>query len=299
MACFQPNYASQDSDGVVTLKPDKLSALALDGTYMEVPCGQCSSCRARRARDWAIRCVHESEMHRRKVGRGSVTKGCFITLTYNDQELPHDGNLDVTHWQNFAKKLRRDVGRFRFLHCGEYGGRTGRPHYHACLFGIDFVEDRTVWRDDGDHTIYRSRTLEDTWGRGFCTIGPLNYQTARYTAGYVVKKLRANHREHFDVTAKPEYVTMSRRPGLGRTWFERYWRDVYPKDEVTLGGKTFKPPRFYDQLLRESQPVLYDEVMLKREEYTASQGPTTQRVLDARRAIWHGNLSNANHRDQV
>jgi len=298
MPCFDPLFASDD-DGLVTIKPDRLSALSTDGQYMELSCGQCASCRANRARDWAIRCVHESQMHTRRVGRGHIQKGCFITLTYNDQELPSDGNLDVSHWQNFAKKLRRDVGPFRFLHCGEYGDRTGRPHYHACLFGIDFTEDRYEWNSSADHHITRSETLEATWGRGFCTIGPLNYATARYTAGYVVKKLRKNQREYFDVQAKPEYITMSRRPGLGKSWFDKYWRDVYPKDQVTLAGKTFRPPKYYDKLLREMDPVFYDEVLMKREEYTSAQGPSTDRQLEARRALWHATPTNNTHRDQV
>lgn len=299
MACFDPHFASVSADGEVTLKPSPSQAQALDGQYMEIPCGNCQSCRAAHARDWAIRAQHESQMHRRKEGRGSVINGCFVTLTYRPEDLPKDGSLDHKDFQNFCKKLRRDVGRFRFLHCGEYGERNGRPHHHACLFGIDFHWDRYEWHGvPGDH-IWRSPTLEEAWKKGFCTIAPLNYATAKYTAGYVLKKASRNNKAKLGITAKEEYITMSRDPGLGATWFKRYWRSVYPRDEVVVAGQTYRPPKYYDKLLKKMDPELFQEVMSNRELYTASQPPTTPRVLEARRENWVGNPKNKNQRDKV
>ena len=50
-----------------------------------VPCGQCIGCRLEKSRQWAIRCVHEATLHQ---------KNCFVTLTYNPQNLPSNGSLD-------------------------------------------------------------------------------------------------------------------------------------------------------------------------------------------------------------
>ena len=84
-----------------------------------VPCGQCIGCRLERSRQWAIRCTHEASLWE---------KNCFITLTYNDENLPKDGSLDVTHFQKFMKRLRKKHGAgIRFYHCGEYGDKFGFP----------------------------------------------------------------------------------------------------------------------------------------------------------------------------
>jgi hypothetical protein len=103
---------------------------------IKVACGQCIGCRLERSRQWAIRCVHEASLHEHNS---------FITLTYNDENLPADGSLDVRHWQLFMKRLRKRHGSgIRYFHCGEYGSKHRRPHYHACLFGLDFP-DKKLW----------------------------------------------------------------------------------------------------------------------------------------------------------
>ena len=48
----------------------------------------------------------------------------------------------------------------------------------------------------------------------------------------------------------PEYCTMSRKPGIGKTWFEKYQSDVYPHDYCEINGKKIPPPRYYDDLLK-------------------------------------------------
>ena len=42
---------------------------------------------------------------------------------------------------------------------------------------------------------------------------------------------------------------MSRRPGLGASWFQKFKGDVHPGDFVVVDGRPRKPPRFYDQQL--------------------------------------------------
>lgn len=67
-----------------------------------VPCGQCIGCRLERSRQWAVRCVHEAQLHERN---------CFITLTFDDEHLPSGGSLDVTVCQKFYKRLRKNLVR--------------------------------------------------------------------------------------------------------------------------------------------------------------------------------------------
>lgn len=260
MACFHPIDGYRGVDGTVKF--------SRPGAYVDKPvtisCGQCSGCRLEKSRQWAARCLNEAQMH---------PYNSFITLTYDNENLPADNSIDVKHWQNFAKKLRNKAGPFRFLHCGEYGDKKDRPHYHALLFGLDFHRDRTYLKSTtlGDK-LYVSGLLNDCWGKGYANIGSLTYASAAYTARYAMKKqtgLRAQRRyggyyEYVDTTTgevhpvelrrKPEYVTMSLNPGIGSTWFEKFHSDVYPRDEQIINGTICRPPAYYDKLYERMNP---------------------------------------------
>ena len=47
---------------------------------------------------------------------------------------------------------------------------------------------------------------------------------------------------------------MSRKPGIGKTWIEKYKTDVYPRDEVILNYKKMRPPKFYDSHYELTEP---------------------------------------------
>jgi hypothetical protein len=63
---------------------------------------------------------------------------------------------------------------------------------------------------------------------------------------------------------KPEYTTMSRRPGIGRGWLDRYMGDIYPQDYVVVNGIKMKPPKYYDGVLETERPYEFDEVKENR-----------------------------------
>lgn len=220
-----------------------------------------------------MRCVHEAKLY---------PHNCFITLTYNNENLPEDNSLDKSHFQLFMKRLRDHISyhyndrKIRYFHCGEYGEQLGRPHYHALLFNYDF-NDKILHRvtPRGDK-LYTSPTLEKLWGKGFATIGDANFETAAYVARYVTKKITGpNSFEHYTKYDRdsgeiitdllPEYTTMSRRPGIGRAWLEKYLSDVYPDDFVLLRGKKLKPPKAYDNFHKIIDPFTHDEIKERRE----------------------------------
>jgi len=278
LPCNSPLTAWRAPGGKITFEQKK-------GYYdlpLEIACGQCRGCRLRRTRDWAIRAIHEGQMHERNS---------FVTLTYNDENLPEDHGLNVKHWQDFATRLRKKMGPFRFLHCGEYGDDNLRPHYHACLFGHDFTQDSVPYGNPDGHALQLSQTLHDLWGKGFVTIGELTFDSAAYVASYVFKKLNGKTRverytrtdtstgEQWDVA--PEYATMSRRPGLGATWFEKYQSDVYPADVAIAKGQKFRPPKYYDGLLAEQNPQLWEKMQEKRAKHV-KKNPDTNQTREAR-----------------
>lgn len=52
--------------------------------------------------------------------------------------------------------------------------------------------------------------------------------------------------------------------GIGKGWFEKYRKDVYPSDEVIVNGARLKPPRFYDNLLEHEEPDLLERLKARR-----------------------------------
>lgn len=248
MPCYSPLHAWRG--GVLPSgKREILFKKSRSGTAsvvsLKLPCGQCIGCRLERSRQWALRCVHEASLHDRN---------CFITLTYNDDNIPDGGSLCVRDFQLFMKRLRKYAhgSRIRFFHCGEYGDKLGRPHYHAIVFGFDF-DDKVLYKvtPRGDK-LYRSSALESLWTVGHSILGDVTFESAAYVARYCVKKVTGKNADlHYaDVVTgelrKPEYTTMSRRPGIGRGWYDKWKADVFPRDYVVSRGIKMRPPKFYD-----------------------------------------------------
>lgn len=153
----------------------------LNHPELRLPCGQCVGCRLERSRQWALRCVHEASLH---------DSNLFVTLTYDDEHLPEFNSLYYPDFQKFMKRLRKKFSRenIRFYMCGEYGETTLRPHYHVILFNFD-LPDRRLYRrsHSGDH-LFTSEILTKIWGKGFCPFGNVTFQSAAYTARYIMKK---------------------------------------------------------------------------------------------------------------
>lgn len=248
MTCFHPIRAWRSLDGRQANGKWRLVFNQSDGYSdlpVEIPCGRCIGCRLERSRQWAMRCVLESQLYERNV---------FVTLTYRDSDLPPDGSVSVRALQLFLKRLRKRYSdeRIRFFACGEYGSRKFRPHYHLLLFNHDF-DDATLWSRRNGQRLFRSSVLEELWPYGFSTIGDVTFESAAYCARYILKKVTGEDaRAHYG-ERNPEFVTMSRKPGLASAWFDKYKSDVYPGDRVVLrGGLSLVPPKFFDTLYERS-----------------------------------------------
>ncbi len=214
----------------------------------------------------------------------------FLTLTYDQLHVPADYGLRKEAFPLFMKRLRKAVSpqRVRYFHCGEYGEETRRPHYHAVLFGLDFSFDRVPWTERNGHTLYRSESLEDIWKLGQVLIGEVTFESAAYVARYVVKKVTgsgadaAYERVDGDTgecyQVEPEFATMSRSPGIGMTWIQKYLADVYPWDEVISNGHPSKPPRAYDRYLESVDPVLSKKVRKARTKERRYEDETQKRL---------------------
>lgn len=205
--------------------------------------------------------MHEASCH---------SNNCFITLTYNEDHLPPGGSLHYPDWQALAKRWRNKRGKFRFLMAGEYG-ELGRPHYHAAIFGEDFASDRYQHRPPGEngYPIFRSPSLEALWSRndqaiGFAEFGSLTTESAGYIARYCVKKVTGQKADAHYEGRTPEFIQMSRKPGIGHAHFKKFIRDFYPRDECVVKGKVARPPGYYDRLATKLDPTLMASLKAKR-----------------------------------
>lgn len=292
MPCYHPLHGYRKTGGGWTSDFSKSTG---SGNELIIPCGQCIGCRLERSRQWAVRCIHEASLY----GNRNV----FVTLTYSPEHLPKDGSLDYRHFQLFMKRLRKKYGSgVRFYMCGEYGDQTARPHYHAILFNIAF-DDRVPWRKTPTgYTQYRSSSLESLWGLGNCEFGDVTFKSAAYVARYIMKKVTGDqaafHYCDIDIETgevlhevKPEFNNMSRRPGIGRGWIEKFTSDVYPGDFVVVNGKRQRPPRYYDKFFEAVDPKEFDHLCLERrlETRKASANMTPAR-LAVRERVAQANL---------
>ncbi len=116
----------------------------------------------------------------------------------------------------------------------------------------------------GSHQLYRSPILDELWDKGYCLIGELTFDSAAYVARYIMKKITGPQAEQHYAGRKPEYTTMSRRPGIGKAWLDRYGSEVFREDSVIINGKPARPPRYYDSQYEITNPEDFDQVKSSR-----------------------------------
>ncbi len=279
MTCYKPLLAWRDPYHLGKNGKPSLTFKGHSGLEpIKIPCGQCLGCRLERSRQWATRCIHEASLW---------SHNCFLTLTFDDGHLSRNGSLEPKIFVDFMKRFRKrfkgidstvnDDGEviypIRFFHCGEYGELYNRPHHHAIIFNFDFP-DKELWKVRNGNYLYRSRSLESLWPFGFCSIGAVTFDSAAYVARYILKKVTGDNSVTYYSGKIPEYVTMSRRPGIARDWFLKYKDNIYDNDKVYIKpGLVVKPPRYYDKIYDEINPDRMLEVKEKRYQIAQSFSP--------------------------
>lgn len=263
---------------------------------------------------------------------------CFVTLTYNDENLPVPPTLRHRDFQLFLKRLRKALqqhpegffshsdnaavekdsrqrsangGRsprpeinlsvktaaISYYMSGEYGDQNRRPHFHACLFGLDF-KDKTYERTTkAKEKIYTSKLLDQIWGKGYASIGAVTFASAAYIARYIVaKKTGDQAKQHYTVLdpttgellyeLKPEYNRMSLKPAIGKRWLDKYQDDVFPHGYVVINEHKKQTPRYYDKLYEMRDRKRYLQLKKERTEKAKTKiNETTNPRLKARETV--------------
>lgn len=224
--------------------------------YIQIPCGHCIGCRLKYSRVWADRCLAEASYYDDNV---------FLTLTYDDDHLPdpnllEDGSPSPVHplvkrdLQLFMKRLRKAFPdqHIRYFACGEYGPKNLRPHYHIILFNLKLSDLKLLYKNDQAFRYYTSESISKLWPNGFHILTSVNWSTCAYVARYVVKKQKGVGAAIYEkYNYPPEFTLMSRKPGIGRQYFEDHAIDIYYDGSFIStpdGSKRIFPNKYYDNL---------------------------------------------------
>lgn len=203
--------------------------------FNETGCGKCEICKIEHSKEWTTKGYCESQMWKNK---------CFITLTYNNENLPKDRKLRRSDIQKFWKDLRyhlyketkkateidlrkehenmeeiysnkledmfgknsRRKNRYpiRYLNCGEYGPQTKRPHYHAVIWNFQPLDMKAHHKDKRGYYIFTSDKLSKIWGKGYVVVGFATTETCAYVARYCTKKYSRTKEEQEKMKRKKQ-----------------------------------------------------------------------------------------------
>lgn len=206
-----------------------------------VSCGKCIPCLSNKRADWIFRLDQEH-----KVSSSAM----FVTLTYHPKFLP-DG-LVKSHLQKFLKRLRkRDPNnRIRYFAVGEYGSKTGRPHYHILLFNADSTGE----------TVRKAWTLRGN-DLGIVDIRPVTAGRVRYITKYIIQP------ELVSSGMQKPFSCMSRGYGIGAHYLSDDMVDWHTRNDANytfIHGVKGRLPRYYKEKIwyRAKRKIVQDGIII-------------------------------------
>lgn len=241
---------------------------------LKLPCGKCPECQKDYYTQWAAR-------GSRELLRWPTS--LFITLTYNEKNLPHDHSLNKKEIQDFIKRLKKTMGSskenpIRQIYCGEYGTKTHRPHYHVILFNCDFTDRKPFRISERGDQIYTSERLTSLWGKGNVEFGIATPGGVAYLFKYILKK--KTRKEKLEPYVLPnglcvehEFIEASRNPGIGAHLRDS---DSIKKGYLFIDGVRTKLPKYYKEHLKVTNPRTHEKLADLRFDYAKTKKPETE-----------------------
>lgn len=240
----------------------------------------------------------------------------WLTLTYDDEHLPRSSWIDsdgVIHdvatlrkkdLQDFMKRLREAYRtrffemypdykdpvdppidyippwKLRFFGCGEYGDKSGRPHYHVIIFGLD-LPDKAIYKrtapQKGGFLLYNSDFVTRAWSLeskddddkkiykpiGHVVIAEVTWESCAYTARYMLKKQKGDGAFIYDMmNIEPEFTCMSLKPGIGRQYYELHKDKYHTFHEFNLStekdGHKVRNVAYFDKIFAVEDEIEYN-----------------------------------------
>lgn len=229
---------------------------------LKLPCGKCPECCKDYYTMWATRGSKELAQWDTSV---------FITLTYDEENLPHDNSLRKKDVQDFIKRVKKRFkstkeNPIRQTYCGEYGSKTHRPHYHVILYNCEFADKKKHYISDGGHQVFTSEVLRTLWGKGNAEFGYATAASIAYLYKYILKKKSRKEkqagplvieRDGITFEVAHEFIESSRNPGIG-AWLRD--SESVKKGYLSVNGVRKKLPKYYMEWLRKNDPETFDKL---------------------------------------
>lgn len=222
---------------------------------MQHNCGKCIPCRVNYASQWTVRLLYELTNYY-ELGAS------FVTLTYDNENLPKDNSLSKKELSNFFKRLRRNLEyeyheftpKIKYYACGEYGDKEkiyfspgaikphGRCHYHAIIFGLNSYNDkhreilRKSWNKCEPWFFDKERGRQSG-------MQEVNADDIRYVTGYTQKKLFGEMAKETYGIAQPPFALQSL--GLGKDFALENKDRLLNNNFTYLHSKKIGLPRYF------------------------------------------------------
>lgn len=257
--------------------------------WQAIPCGKCYACKLKYSAEWATRIMCECKKSENNY---------FLTFTYNEISLPiaKESEYGGTKYQNdgtwtgtlypkdidtFLNSLRKKFERvgykgLKYFYAGEYCPTSGRPHYHMILMNcpLDISKFYSFKVDNKTKKLHwKSKEIDELWNKGFVDIGEVEWSSAAYVARYCMKKLtnETDKTIYYSQGKLPEFVRMSRRPGIGAEYYNKNKINIYDTDSILMKnfhGNTanYKPPKAWDRKFEKEHPEEWKLIKQSREE---------------------------------
>ncbi len=250
-------------------------------SVLPIPCGGCIQCRIN---DRRVR------THRMMLEASRFHNNSFLTLTYNNENLPKefpnkktgqlyaDNSVNPSQSRKFLNTMRTDYKRktgnsLSYYLCGEYGEKTQRPHYHVALFNFPTCINLAARKNLAKFEPCNCRNcsfLQKHWSYGHLFLGDLTQHSAQYVAGYVTKKLTTDTSEHNQNILQgrhPEFARMSKNPALGKIPILRHLERIKPYIQspvdlptvLTHNGKQWPIGRYLRQVMLKEMDWIDEE----------------------------------------
>lgn len=233
---------------------------AITGKLYNVPCHRCQGCRIDRRKFWERRITSEFVKWR----------SAFVTLTYNDENLPYNEGAIVPTIRNndvrkYIDRLRHRVNKltaipklctkkFHYVACTEYGSRTARPHIHLLLLGLDFK--------------YFKKMITEEWGKGIVDCGPIVRGGIRYILKYMdtMQYGEYNLRTYTDTGRETPKMFFSK--GLGKEYIISQAGNIAKYGTMKIGRRLVPCGAYWKNKLLDFTEENIEEIRKRNEDYT-------------------------------
>lgn len=232
------------------LFPRNVTVKKLNGGFLKIPapCGKCPECLKRTRQEWFLR---------NSIELDNSLNAFFVTLTYDDEHLPHSEYnnkpcFSIRDIQLFLKRFRKKINttEFKYFIASEYGGQFGRPHYHGLFYNIPHEKVSTL-----------SDLLAQTWGNGFISCSNVNCRRINYVCKYMLQKTQ--RKKDFASPDLAPFYLASRRPAIGSSYLS-YNNICYHLGNKTtkfnLHGINYQLPQYYKRKIFDGYEHIKEEI---------------------------------------